>query len=1625
MPFGLILLVLALFVPNIASADIVTTPYDFTTKSWDKVITYGSTNEKNCTYFTKIGTVPEPGRFAAQSPGTWVFERTSGSGVTSETAGLCNNRGSGARFLVSNLYNGDKVTFDVVALNGSQSDVTIAGESNGANKSGNTFTMTEKGSLVVWISNLCSIKNITIQHDDAAYFAYDPAIETYDMYNENQNIAANNMSGAGFPLDYDDLEAQHLTNLSSGQALNNRVAISQVLLNGKFTPWTIDHGPKSLYNWHNLAICNLVEGDRVVITYIGQAKFSSKAENMAYNGCAAFRDNGNDGDFNEGTDANITCGMPVEAKSSRWDNNVGANIYTSYPYVITESGHLDIALPADARICKIEIYGDHQAQMVDKETKIDPNEYASTSYFNTTGQLEAKQHIVPGGLNVYVGNTDNSQHAEVVSSDKGPVSFVYDQSHFKMARHSTWGSVNVWSGLPATGTFYKFVPEVSGKMWVKFKAANISYNNYSMEGNANIDSNGTPNEKTMSGQCPYYLMVEQNGSFQQVENAHYYSNGADGYFGADKGNPTADKGITVERGKAYYLYGWWQDGTNVSQLQNYACGVAELIEVSFLPDQSVEPLAKWVEAGTTSDGDLAKVKGYNTVTIKKKSDNIASCEAYIEGGKLKIRNITFVDENKGGGTILIKVGDPSIDADPVFAYTIAYNAGYNVNDETGRSEGHVWNFSDKPLNTLVWNNKNSEADVEPFGTAFTDFFNGQPLVDENGNDRVFTDNTNSNLYKEMHKTGADGKPHSDWTFNYRVKKNSQRLDPRFLNNYDMEGDNADMMWDTEGLIINAGSTQSCIFDEFMLTSNREIDHTNKTQADPDRYVGFLPGGSFIIPKLKKNDRVVVYMGSGDGSGTESMELHITNARDAVYNEIDPEDFYHAGGSQWNVPDGHDDPYYRGCYHFFALDDGDMIFEMARGSMCKLYEIRIYRGTRYGTNGVQENGKGYTVFAAKDQQGNVTTSETNSWTLHYRGKGEQVADGTGENSQENEVLASSGNITNTDLGILRGGQSNSRIGITYTNEGEIGMLRVRVKCMEFNQKYVTDFADRNITLALHETKSYPYTWDFTDIDLFSGSGDKATVNNIEGEYNNYNELEYTDANWYEPTGREISMWDADGNMILYGPSSTDQALYYTNQNMIFENSKGINGNQLYANGDVIPETQGLWFYFDNNDPAYNGSTQITSEGLRLSNTKRTLSGGGTTQGWWNTKMVIPNVPSGAAVYARVKRDNSVKMDDESIDSKGNITKFLWNRFQFITEMHIERIDNKDVTIVDVGMPDKVEIADGIKNDDYYECRFYKADNAKTLSAYSANDGSDEYIFAILNKGTLGDLHLTLNGWIVEKLSVSIDEKKLNKYGWATESRERVIDPELTAYLTGQPIKTFIPTSAGVDLNQKKVLLETVYPYTDNILDGQGTVMDAVVTDGDKNACILYNTNNANAEILKGGFHLFVPDMHDDPSNENSEKIIHGVSESIMKSQLASGTVSMTDGSYTNYVLTYSTAKAGWDAETDPYDNFPNHWPGSDNPDAGYVGFFRVQPTGVTSKGHQGYIQFLTDDVRPDSDGSNFFSIVFGDEDTNSISNTTVGTSNAEPNYYNLWGQKLNGQPTQRGIYIIGGKKITVK
>ena len=392
--------------------------------------------------------------------------------------------------------------------------------------------------------------------------------------------------------------------------------------------------------------------------------------------------------------------------------------------------------------------------------------------------------------------------------------------------------------------------------------------------------------------------------------------------------------------------------------------------------------------------------------------------------------------------------------------------------------------------------------------------------------------------------------------------------------------------------------------------------------------------------------------------------------------------------------------------------------MTSGSMCKIYKIQIYRGNRISTNEI-EGDAFYQVTTENDN-----ASKTNTWTLKHLGKDEQLANYSGRYYQMNDISASTGKFASYPVLTNNTNEDGKVVSFSYTGtKGDLGTIRVRGKDMEKNLNFVADYAEHNVTIAYQEAQSYPYTWDFTDVNPYSGPdvANEWTVNNNKVQNSIPVDTHYN-----------LALWDENGSMRV-----NSQAIDTNGQDNIFESNSEQSANQLWAKhgtgneatGIVIPETQGLWFYMDNNDPENNGKMQITSEGL-------TLEAG---ENDWCNKMVVPDVPAGGAVYLRMKSTSTTPV----------------KKYKFGTG-----------SFADI--------------------------NATNCSYYEANDNSGDYVVAIKNTGSKANLTLALGGFVLKKMAVSTDFKTVNRLGWATESRARVIDPALTSEMTGYPFETYIVT-----------------------------------------------------------------------------------------------------------------------------------------------------------------------------------------------------------------------------------------
>lgn len=940
--------------------------------------------------------------------------------------------------------------------------------------------------------------------------------------------------------------------------------------------------------------------------------------------------------------------------------------------------------------------------------------------------------------------------------------------------------------------------------------------------------------------------------------------------------------INVKKNHVYYLV----EGYDQLSDNNRQRTVFRLEQFKFQNTFSMGSLGAVLTNGAKS-GTLATVKNggifkswkvrnkYGSTTEYKVSDNIDTRNLSVDcssTGELTISGIGYKDSSKDqAGVIVLDLEFENGDA--TFVVTIPYSASFN------NGEGHKWDFSSNVL------------EIGQYKTA------GSQLQQE-------TDN-------------------GEWKQTWRVINNQGvgTHDPMFQNVYDMEGDNADMIWETEGLWFETPTYKSCLYNENDAVAN--------SSTDPDRYVGILPGGSFTIPALNAGDRVCIYMGSGDGSSDDACKLNITGALDAVGNSISSSDIYNAGGSQWLYGGGVYQ--YRGAYQFISTG-GDMTFTMNGGSMVKLYTIEIYQGTKkYSVDAARANAPityNGEVYQNAYQINNEWRNEAGRAviTLHYRGKGQRL---------NPTVLYTSGSIDTdeTHLFYAEIGTSKAPYIFLKSEKEKGGMFRMRIEDKELNNKYVADYALQNMTVGYLNKKNYPYTWDFTDLADYAAS-------NIA--------VEQTKVANYAPKtvngGYDIEFMN---NSVGEGVKAVEQWKYYeangdipAGYGMHVRNEPYSGGlmwgaGQLYAGNGAFDESFGLSITAPGNHERHNGGLRITDKGL-------SLTGG-------NWKIMIPLVGSDAVASVYVR---AAKIGNSNI---------------------VAGVGSADTPFTHVG---------------------------------EATDGSGDMIYAVT--GTGSDMSLFFRNHIIKKIAVSQDTKTVNKLGYATESRNVLIDPELMGYMTGTGLKAYTVTnvSYGTKPGDKASVTLTQIP-SDKILEKSIT--------GDHNAYIIYNTDDAAngtkaVSILDGGFHLFVPDMHDEPGSAGKKSYLD-ITNNALVSMINGGAVPQESGAYTNYLMNYKYTSADGKSHEGP------------------EAFYRASKS-ASLGANKAYLQLLTANVKPTEANQNGakFAIVFVDEEANTETTALDGVKSVETMgdnaIYTLSGVKVS-KPEKGGIYVKNGKKFIVK
>ena len=755
--------------------------------------------------------------------------------------------------------------------------------------------------------------------------------------------------------------------------------------------------------------------------------------------------------------------------------------------------------------------------------------------------------------------------------------------------------------LPEYGTYYYFFPEVNGKLSVKFYCE------------------GAQEHMPFWFKSKDGVVVDFLKAGQDTDGSNYYEY----------------NDIEVEKGAVYYLC------ANPTIIQ-HEHPIVRLISYSFIPTFRVDPLYKVVENGTESVTGAATIKGVtiseftgtsagyvfdndaqitingeNAPMIKflgnvKKDGTVIKLSQNGDDVKLDFTNIAYKsgDNINKGGAIVVNLDCPAGKA--TFVLTVAYNAA-----EAGMDNG-VRVRADKTNNPNLkkWDFFTNELEIGQYkngsGTYPSSAWTNSPT-----------------LYKEVHK--ADGLT-ADWLKTYvTLKDGGTGIEPIFKSVYDMEGDNADMIHETAGLIFETESNLLGIYNENGAPSSNSFN---------DRYIGLmgpkeLPlehenhkhNRALIVPLLKANDRIVIKMGCygnlpGDTVQTRTAKLKLTNAKDAVGNTISEDYIIGGSGSEsGNFRNGVtidlSKPY--GEYHFIVAADGDFKLEVNEADLLKIYSIEIYRNADNNNASIlSENnilGENREILYT-DRDGGATKQMNIS--LHHFGLGERCAYlSTSDSSYGTGSFMSTTPSFTADANNLH---------FTYTpSHNMFGSFRARLGVKTKDQRYVTDYADYSMAVGYRETKTYPYTWDFTDLKkytLLNANGNESAVSNA-----------------------DLRVWSGYGMRVQ--SDNCDKGTLF------------VSGSQLYAGTTMFEETKGIGIDHYNNDSRRNGVMTMTGDengengGLKVNdsraNGEKPLFYG----------FIVPEVAANNAIYVRATKANEAKTSQAKYKiGNGNETAFTY-------------------------------------------------------------------------------------------------------------------------------------------------------------------------------------------------------------------------------------------------------------------------------------------------------------------------------------------------------------------------------
>lgn len=757
--------------------------------------------------------------------------------------------------------------------------------------------------------------------------------------------------------------------------------------------------------------------------------------------------------------------------------------------------------------------------------------------------------------------------------------------------------------------------------------------------------------------------------------------------------------------------------------------------------------------------------------------------------------------------------------------------------------------------------------------------------------------------------------------------------------------------------------------------NKDYDYNDITGCKTIAYKGNGDNENtkLTLPQVPAGYYVKMYWHQYDaGYGSDYT---MTNLKDLEGNAINTSHKLRIPGCP---TDANGNYYGYGTTTFQVQNTGDVTFNLRDLGWATLYKIEItsdyssdmrleqYPSMNESTGALSGTP---TVVDANTDAGHIVTIGNTSAVRYYSGV---VGDAHGLAAMSPEITfeVDEPNKKNSTSISAEAKNWTSNGGVTYTNykltvTPKYGIVkatqRINITYPNQSYKYVLDKKENYIAVGHVDPQTYPYTWEFTSYNMnddHCGWGMLYSFLTGTGTNPPYEGSIVT--NGLEHYG-QYRLWE--GEQGAPAPKG-----YYTM--FTANNVSGSLGTTLlkplFAQGSQLAYRSGQG---DMNDAEEFQGLGVTVEGI-ATDKYGIVTGLG--HGWLSgvTELLIPNVDAGMAVYIQTETANSKPYLE--IEGGGTIT------------------------------PDAAALGE-------HATLIEK----KNVNNYPVDDNIDTYVLgATITPASGNKAHVRVKGLDPTKrifrIGVTNIRKDINKFGYATESRDCKIDHMMTGFLTKADAHAYFAKNftayENVETGQDPIGIVKMVPAvkTEEVsIDRAGNKVKQNYENIPENTGVVLYADNVSSAI---NVPLFVPAIHVKPSP---------VSDNLLVGPVTSTTL---DGKGKDYILTniYQHKK-----------NLSKDI--TDGTSADDIGFYRAQAG--TLGANKAYLNLSSV-----SSNAKLVLFSFFDEEEEDIYNgiateidqvTSYKTQEASAEWYNLNGQKLNGKPTADGLYIVNGKKVLVK